>query len=460
VSDALQIVVNSPGNIKDVYIVRDYLLGEGNFGKVRPAVMKATGAPRAVKCIPKTLLKNKSGGVKQEVQIMKLIDHPNLVMLYDIFEDDDSLYLVMELCAGGHLLELMQRTKCFTELETAVAMQQILRAIKYLHSHQIAHRDVKAENCLVSSKGRIEHGRVKVGDFGLSRQFKPNEVFTARVGTPTHWAPEVLERKYTKKCDLWACGVVMYHILSGSLPFSDENDCEEVRKGMEVPFCTPAWCHVSDDAALLTNLLMTRDASKRPSARRILRDEWFARWIPKVEDAPFKKSHLANLRNFRSLSRLKRASLAVVVTLLGDRDIRSSRKLFASLDRNGDGLLSVVELRRRLKRCRNQEELGSVQDIFQDGDPDQDRLRPFTFTEFLAATFAREHCLDDNLCRAAFRMFDKHGDGQISIADLASGKLLGHLSLHELRQLMEDLGPHASTVEFEAFVHMLRSQTV
>merc|ERR1712032_1044679 len=145
---------------------------------------------------------------------------------------------------------------------------------------------------------------------------------------------------------------------------------------------------------------------------------------------------------------------------LHDRDIRASRKLFASLDKNGDGLLSVVELRKRLKRCRNLEtQLGTMRDMFRDCESDHDHLRPFTFTEFLAATFAREHCLDDSLCRAAFRMFDKNGEGKISVADLASGKLLGNLSMHELRQLMEDLDPHKGTVELETFVQMLRSLT-
>lgn len=472
-SRPLQMVIDSFDNVSDHYNFRA-LLGEGNFGKVRRAVVKVTGTSRAVKSINKAKIKSK----QQEVAIMKIIDHPNLVMLYESFEDSENLHLVMELCTGGHLLSRLERspTNCLSELEAAIVMQQILRATSYLHMCRICHRDLKAENCLIAGRGPLEQGKVKVGDFGLSCHFKPKQVFASRVGTPTHWAPEVVERKYTKDCDHWSCGVIMYHILCGVLPFSDKGDCLQVRERHPPSFSVTLWRNVSDTAVALVKKLICWDLKDRHTAKHALQHQCFLDWVPKVEEVPFKAEHLSRLRSFRQLNRLKRAAFTVIMTMLGERYTRNSQKLFLSLDEDGDGLVSFEDLRWRLKPgssasgqagraaalgeralAASGQDAAALQILRNMAETEGSVPKPFGYMEFLAATFARENCLTDDICKAAFRNFDKNGDGYISLSGLASGKLLGHLAIDEVTQLLEDLDRNSdSTLDLEEFSLMLR----
>jgi len=179
--------------------------------------------------------------------------------------------------------------------------------------------------------------------------------------------------------------------------------------------------------------------------------------VPKSEDAPFTKSQLAGLKSFRSLKPMQRAALAVITTMLGDRDVRASRELFVSLDKDGDGLLSLEELQRRLSRCRSVAmQPAAVEQLFRDPSCKDGDLKPFTFTEFMAATVARKHCGEVGVCQAAFRLLDKNGDGQISCSDLATSKLLGHLPPEELKKILQEVQPGGRSVCPEAFERMLR----
>ena len=150
------------------------------------------------------------------------MDHPNIVKLYEVFEDSAYLYLVMELCRGGHLCGLILNGKPFTETQVATTMRQILRAVAYLHSNCICHRDLKPENCLLTS-GSIGSNNLRVVDFGVSCNFNPGEKLTKQVGTMNYMAPEVLKeapREYDNSCDIWSCGAIMYFLFSGELAFS------------------------------------------------------------------------------------------------------------------------------------------------------------------------------------------------------------------------------------------------
>lgn len=450
-SKALQIMLNSPGDISDYYTVCT-VLGEGNFGKVRRAVVKATGAARAVKSIPKA--KRKKHG--QEVIIMKMIDHPNLVMLYEIFEDAENLHLVMELCMGGHLLDCLG-SDGMSEVEAAVTMQQILRAVSYMHNEMISHRDVKAENCLIAGREPLERARVKVGDFGLSARFRPGQVWNARVGTPTHWAPEVLDRKYSKECDVWASGVVMYQLLCGTLPFSDENDCAQVREGA-LSFAGETWRKISCTAVELVSDLLLDEVPERPAAGKALKHNWFFMSVPKSVDATMKPEHLERLKTFRSMNRLKRAALTVVTTMLGDRDISAARKLFLALDLNGDGYLSADELRTCLANSGDARMENTIIDpIFQVPAESGKQQKPFSYTEFVTAIFARDRWLGDSICKAAFRNFDKNGDGKLTLENLASGKLVDKMCKQDVVSLLQELGLDCnSSIDFQEFAAMLR----
>merc|ERR1719334_1449185 len=152
------------------------------------------------------------------------MDHPNIIKLFETFEDHRNIYLVMELCSGGELFDRIIATGHFSEKEAAVLMQQIIRAVYYMHENSICHRDLKPENFLFMTKDPIESNYLKIIDFGLSCKFSPDKVMETKAGTPYYVAPQVLSGKYDHQSDIWSCGVIMYVLLCGYPPFFGDTD--------------------------------------------------------------------------------------------------------------------------------------------------------------------------------------------------------------------------------------------
>lgn len=200
--------MDNTGKLTEFYDLDKKKIGEGSYGTVCKATNKSTGAARAVKSISKEHMKNIER-FKQEIAIMKMMDHPNIIKLYETFEDRKNIYLVMELCLGGELFDRIIDAGHFTEVQAAILMQQIVRAIYYMHESHVCHRDLKPENFIFSTKEPIEKSILKIIDFGLSCSYKPDQVLTTKAGTPYYVAPQVLAGKYDHLSDLWSCGVIM-----------------------------------------------------------------------------------------------------------------------------------------------------------------------------------------------------------------------------------------------------------
>lgn len=163
-----------------------------------------------------------------EVEIMKQIDHPHIVKIYEYFETEHHIFIVMELLEGGELFERIQNEKTFDEKAAKKIIKEILEAINYLHIKNIVHRDIKPENILFSKNGVL-----KIADFGTSKFFIKSKMKNTH-GTPYYIAPEVLDGNYNEKCDVWSVGVILYILLSGYPPFygnSDEEIMGRVTKG-------------------------------------------------------------------------------------------------------------------------------------------------------------------------------------------------------------------------------------
>lgn len=460
-SSALQIVINNPGKLESFYSVdQGRPLGKGSFGVVKRAYVSSTKAQRAVKFIAIERMREKLNVLKAEIEIMKAVDHPNIIMLYEIFEDQKYLCLVMELCTGGTLLSRLKYHVHFPEALTAICMNQILRAVFYLHRNWIVHRDLKAENILVSSTETVEKTLLKVSDFGLSTTFRPKQLLTEKVGTLTHMSPEVLDRRYTQSCDVWACGVIMYNLVSGSIPWCKE---EEIRVS-RINF-TKYWCDASQECAVFQKRLLSRP-SQRPTAERALQDAFLAKALPQMEEMPPRYGLLDELKLFRSCNKLKRASLTTIASLLADEHVKAARDLFISMDVDGDGQISVAEVERQLRSLKEEGKVDKamnrreVERVFRDWDADKSGqyLKDFTYTEFLAATFDRKTCLTEAVCREAFNSLDKNKDGCLDLAELHTGQLLGHIDMDELKDTLEDLDQNGdSLLDFPEYMQMLRA---
>lgn len=267
--------------ITDFYELGDEKIGEGSFGSVCRGTHRRTGAERAVKTTAKASVK-KVAGWHREVAIMKQLDHPNIVRLHETFEDDDSVYLVMDLCKGGELYERLIDEENFGDEDAASVMQQIFRAIGYMHGRHVCHRDVKTQNFLFLNEGPISQTVLQVIDFGISRQFEPGEVLTTKVGTPYFVAPEVLNGTYDHLSDLWSCGVIMFWMLCGYPPFYAQSDAgilSKVRNGSFF-FEPKDWVCVSDAAKILIRRLLEKSVAKRFTAEQCLRDAWIEQHAP------------------------------------------------------------------------------------------------------------------------------------------------------------------------------------
>merc|ERR1719356_1750783 len=164
---------------------------------------------RAIKTISKAQMKNIER-FKQEIALMKIMDHPNIIKLYETFEDHRNIYLIMELCSGGELFDKIIEAGHFTEIQVAILMQQIIRAIYYMHENKVCHRDLKPENFLFMTKDPISSNVLKIIDFGLSAWFEPGQTLTTKAGSHFYVSPQVVQGRYDRMCDLWSCGVIMY----------------------------------------------------------------------------------------------------------------------------------------------------------------------------------------------------------------------------------------------------------
>lgn len=215
-------------------------IGAGGFGFVYKAQSRKSKEMVAVKAVPKLDLKRAPPStapeqlvqmrrrdaqrLREEIKIMRLLDHPNIVMLHETFEDAESVFLVMELCSGGELLGFILESGHHSEMQAAIVMRQVFKAVRYMHSQQVCHRDLKHSNTLLLSHAPCHENVVKIVDFGLACSFTPGEVLRQCAGTVVYVAPQVLECRYDHRVDLWSCGVLLYILLCGYPPFRGETD--------------------------------------------------------------------------------------------------------------------------------------------------------------------------------------------------------------------------------------------
>ncbi|XP_013643719.2 CBL-interacting serine/threonine-protein kinase 25-like [Brassica napus] len=251
------------------------LLGKGTFAKVYHAKHITTGESVAIKIINKDHVMKRNGmmdQIKREISIMKLVRHPNIVELKEVMATKTKIFFVMEFVRGGELFAKVVKGK-LKEDAARRYFQQLISAVDFCHSRGVSHRDLKPENLLVD-----ENGDLKVSDFGLSalpEQLLQDGLLHTQCGTPAYVAPEVLRKKGYDgaKADIWSCGVVLYVLLAGYLPFQEENLMNMYRKIFKAEFDFPPW--FSPEARRLISKLLVVDPEKRISIPAITRTPWF-----------------------------------------------------------------------------------------------------------------------------------------------------------------------------------------
>nr|ADY68807.1 CBL-interacting protein kinase [Gossypium hirsutum] len=250
------------------------LLGKGTFAKVYNGKELATGESVAVKVISKDQVKKKGmmEQIKREISVMRLVRHPNIVELKEVMATKKKIFFVMEHVRGGELFAKVYKGK-LKEHVARKYFQQLISAVDFCHSRGVSHRDLKPENLLLD-----ENEDLKISDFGLSalpEQLLNDGLLHTQCGTPAYVAPEVLRKKgYDgSRADIWSCGVVLYVLLAGFLPFQDENMMKMYRKVFKAEFEFPTW--FSTESKRLISKLLVADPEKRITIPAIMRDPWF-----------------------------------------------------------------------------------------------------------------------------------------------------------------------------------------
>mmetsp|Transcript_106141 Transcript_106141/g.165698 ORF Transcript_106141/g.165698 Transcript_106141/m.165698 type:complete len:519 (-) Transcript_106141:164-1720(-) len=454
-------IIDNPGKITDFYDIDKKKLGEGSYGAVSKCTNKSTGVTRAVKSISKSQMKNLDR-FKQEIAIMKIMDHPNIIKLFESFEDHRNIYLVMELSTGGELFDRIIDAGHFTETQAATVMQHMFRAIFYMHENHICHRDLKPENFLFANKDPIEKSALKVIDFGLACKFAQDQVLTTKAGTPYYVAPQVLAGKYDQSSDLWSLGVIMYVVLCGYPPFYGETDADvlaKVRLG-NFSFNASDWKNISEDAKNLIRMLLKMNPKDRFTAEQALNHVWVRNKAPAAANVSLTDGKLMdNLKSFRSQNKLKKAALHVIASQLGESQIKALRETFMALDENSDGLLTVNEMKEGLNRCGLKEIPADLQQIMKDVDSDGSGV--IDYTEFLAATLDKKVYMAEDVCWQAFRIFDRNGDGKIDKKEIAkvlnSDSDVQEAAAKDLAEIMAELDKNGDgEIDFQEFMAMMR----
>ncbi|XP_055995269.1 MAP/microtubule affinity-regulating kinase 3-like isoform X22 [Ostrea edulis] len=270
-------------------------IGKGNFAKVKLAKHVPTGREVAIKIIDKTQLNPSSlNKLFREVRIMKNLDHPNIVKLFEVIETEKTLYLVMEYASGGEVFDYLVAHGRMKEKEARAKFRQIVSAVQYCHQKHIVHRDLKAENLLLDGDMNI-----KIADFGFSNEFVPGNKLDTFCGSPPYAAPELFQgKKYDgPEVDVWSLGVILYTLVSGSLPFDGQN-LKELRERVlrgkyRIPF------YMSTDCENLLKKFLVLNPTKRVCLENIMKDRWINMGYEERDLKPYKEPPKDLLENKR-----------------------------------------------------------------------------------------------------------------------------------------------------------------
>lgn len=401
----------SPRRIEEDYEVNEKVLGSGYNGVVRMATSKGcqSGQKFAVKAFKLSNVANdKKEQLQSEVGIFLCMDHPHITRLFDVYENEDFLHLVMECCEGGELFDRVIELKRFSERDAADAVWQMLLAVNYIHSHGIVHRDLKLENFLYDSKGS-KH--LKLIDFGFSKIWDANIKMRISCGTLSYVAPEVLEKSYTSQCDLWSLGVITFILLAGYMPFSGAENVQTKNIAAGKYTMKPErWGTVSSDAKHFTTSLLQVDPEQRLTAPTALEHRWVksrhqnsGEIDPGVVDA---------LRQFGHASKFRRCCMELMAWSLSNDERAKVQQYFLIMDKDRKGTITLNELREVLQKKFHVPD-DETKNIFNALDPDHHE--EIHYSDFLAAMVSTRIALHDDLLKAAFKKFDADGSGLVSV---------------------------------------------
>ena len=401
----------------DKYYKKIKDLGSGSYGSVYKAkniIMENTVAIKMIEKVQENMIDDME--IKNEINILKTLSHPNIVKIYEFFDTALYYYLVTEYCKKGELFAYI--TNVYNERQLAVLFYQVFSGLCYLHEKKILHRDLKLENLMISEIEKDvvsgeEYFWIKIIDFGTAKIFEKNKTEKAVIGSSYYIAPEVLKQKYNEKCDTWSVGVILYMTLVGVAPFDGKTDDDIIKRIKIGKYnkTTERFVKHSEEVKDLVSKLLEKNIEKRLSAKEALNHPWFQKFGGRNLFCNFNpeeiRPYIENLFHYKYNSKLQELVIAFLVHNLSNNDeTLIILKMFRYFNISGNCKLTKLELTQGLYSYKDKEEVDEMVDvIFKRLDGDNNGY--IEYEEFIRACIDKKTLMTKEKLKYAFRFLDK-----------------------------------------------------
>lgn len=469
-----EFIKKNPQQFKEVYDCAKPL-GKGSFGTVYKVTHKAqcgqknVKRERVCKIISKAVAARagtSDAKVREELAVLKRLDHPHVLRIFEDFEDNDNFYLITETCRGGDLGEYMKCLEPMSasdyEFWVAKVMQHTLSAVAYCHQRSVIHKDLKPENVMISTEKAtpVRDMHIVVVDFGLAEMFShPTDRSHIVSGTPPYMAPEVWAGNFSKSCDVWSCGIMMFYLLSGTLPFNAQRVEDFARMVAELE---PDWARMAgatQEATDICKRMLAKREHMRPTAQAALKDRWFCTTgVTESVGKLMSPKDVEGLMKVGERTQFEKFVTRLVATQVDASQQRKVNETFRAFDTDGDGTLSREELRNGLLELSHG---ASRRDIDEAVDElDVGRTGRVTYTEFLAGFInlrSKKPEEQDRLLLIAWQQFSPDEDGRVKVSTIQDALATRGMTVADLPdKFMEALSRDATgEISFRDFKQLL-----
>eukprot|EP01084_Bolivina_argentea_P160342 279237_1 len=481
--------------IKQFYNIKSVLGHPGQYGIVKSAFRISDNKQYAVKILSKHRFRDKKikqsffEDIRIEVYLLSATsDHPNIIECYEVFEDIQSVYLVMGCCDGGELFDRIQSDEGFNEVQASNLFRQMVSATYYVHSRGVAHCDLKPENFLFRNKRK--DSPLCLIDFGMAKIVQWRKYYKRMNGTPYYIAPEVLDGHYNESCDMWSLGIILFIMIFGFPPFFDsrenENNRDEsdkviyskIRKGFTPKVLAnygnwfPAGHPVSTSCRDLMSRLLRTNVADRMTAEEALEHPWVKGSFGACDTSGLNRNNnefiimnptiIHSLQSYKQHCALQSQILKILreCNYLNSCQMKSVKEFFNAADKNGDGKISSNELFDALKTIDQDVTIEDAKSILRSLDANNDGY--MDWDELLSSRINRKLQSKEERLRKVFRALDLDDSGKISAdelkAALESINEQSTIKIEECIELIKDADVNNDgEIDFEEFITMFQN---
>ena len=439
-------------------------LGQGSFGNVYLAENIYTKEKVAIKKLYKTLDITTESEIINEIEILKNLNHPNIVKVLEFYKTDQAYYIVSEYCNGGELFNKAESH--LSERQICVIFKQILSGLYYLHSKNIVHRDLKLENILISDIEYVpltgeEYLDIKIIDFGNAKHFRKAIINKSIVGSSYYIAPEIFMKKSGKESDLWSAGVILYMLIVGHAPFEGESDkkiLSRIQKGVYEKNDL-RYQKASPEVKDLIVKLLISDPKKRISAKDALEHIWFKKYQANSLYYNITKNEILhciqNLLSYDINNKFQELMLTYIVhNMPNKKQTKIAIGLFKLVNINGDGKLLKDELKKTLLYFVSEEYLINFDTIFEL--LDSENRGYIEYEEFLRAALDRKLILTEENLKFAFNFFDKNNKGYFNEEEMINAFMKEKINEQLCHLIFEEIDLNQEgKIDFQAFKNIM-----